>query len=188
MSPVDGEDRLISSRALPHFPILIDGDHDARGGAGRLARADRHPDLGRRRSSALAIAGVLFVVVRKLLEQHRLSRERLTLEKQRLDRAVNNMTQGLLLFDASQRLVICNQRYIEMYGLSAEVVKPGCSFRDIIAHRKATGSFTGDVEQYVARVLRDIHVRNSMVVDDLRRALDPDRQRAARGRRLGRDP
>ena len=47
------------------------------------------------------------------------------------------MTQGLLLFDSSQRLVICNQRYIEMYGLSADVVKPGCSFRDVIAHRKA---------------------------------------------------
>jgi diguanylate cyclase (GGDEF)-like protein/PAS domain S-box-containing protein len=94
-----------------------------------------------------------------------LSRERLTLEKQRLDRAVNNMTQGLLLFDASQRLVVCNQRYIEMYGLSAEVVKPGYSFLDIIAHRKATGSLPGDVDQYVARVLRDIHVRNSMVVD-----------------------
>src|SRR5262249_36115684 len=67
--------------------------------------------------------------------------------------------------DASRRLVVCNDRYIEMYGLSAEVVKPGCSFYDIIAHRKATGSFTGDIDKYVARVLRDVHVRNSMVVD-----------------------
>ena len=116
-------------------------------------------------ASALAIAGVLIAIVRKLLEQHRASRERLTLEKQRLDRAVNNMTQGLLLFDAERRLVICNQRYIEMYGLSAEVVKPGSSFHDIIAHRKATGSFSGDIGDYVVRVLRDIHVRNSMVVD-----------------------
>ena len=49
------------------------------------------------------------------------------------------MTQGLLLFDLSQRLVICNQRYLEMYGLSAEIVKPGCSFRDVIAHREQTG-------------------------------------------------
>ena len=47
------------------------------------------------------------------------SQQRLTLEKQRLDTAINNMTQGLLLFDSSQRLVVCNQRYIEMYGLSA---------------------------------------------------------------------
>jgi len=116
-------------------------------------------------ASALAIALLLFLVVRKLSLQHRLSQQRLTLEKQRLDKAVNNMTQGLLLFDNSQRLVVCNQRYIEMYGLSAEVIKPGCSFREIIEHRKATGSFTGDVDQYIARVLHDIPLRNSMVVD-----------------------
>jgi diguanylate cyclase (GGDEF)-like protein len=104
-------------------------------------------------------------VVRKLSQQHRLSQQRLTLEKQRLDKAVNNMTQGLLLFDKSQHLVICNQRYLEMYGLSPDVIKPGCTFREVIGHRKATGSFTGDVDKYVARVLHDIPLRNSMVVD-----------------------
>jgi diguanylate cyclase (GGDEF)-like protein/PAS domain S-box-containing protein len=163
-SPVDGDDRLISARALPHFPILMMATTTR-----AAALADWREQIGILISvagaSALAIAGVLIAIVRKLLEQHRMSRERLTLEKQRLDRAVNNMTQGLLLFDASQRLVVCNQRYIEMYGLSAEIVKPGYSFREIIAHRSATGSLTGDVDQYVARVLRDIHVRNSMVVD-----------------------
>src|SRR4029078_8503202 len=114
--------------------------------------------------SVLAIAILLFLVVRKLSQQHRGSRQRLTLEKQRLDTAVNNMTQGLLLFDSSQRLVICNQRYLDMYGLSAEVVKPGCRFRDVIAHRRQTGSFTGDVDQYVARVLRDVNQRNVMII------------------------
>ena len=135
-SPIDGNDRLISSRALSKFPIVIVATHEDIGGAGRLARADQHPDRGRP-ASVLAIAVLLFLVVRKLSQQHRASQQRLTLEKQRLDTAVNNMTQGLLLFDSEQRLVICNQRYIEMYGLSADVVKPGCSFRDVIAHRKA---------------------------------------------------
>ena len=164
VSPVDGEDRLASARALPHFPILMMATTTR-----AAALADWRAQIGILISvagaSALAIAGVLTAIVRKLLEQHRLSRERLTLEKQRLDRAVNNMTQGLLLFDAERRLVVCNQRYIEMYGLSADIVKPGCSFRDIVAHRKFTGSFTGDVDQYTARVLRDVHIRNSMVVD-----------------------
>ncbi|WBL75415.1 EAL domain-containing protein [Bradyrhizobium xenonodulans] len=163
ISPLDGDDRLISSRALPHFPILMMATTTR-----AAALTDWREQIGMLISvagaSALAIAGVLIAIVRKLLEQHRASRERLTLEKLRLDRAVNNMTQGLLLFDAEQRLVVCNQRYIEIYGLSAEVVKPGSSFHDIIAHRKATGSFTGDVDNYVTRVLHDIHVRNSMVV------------------------
>ena len=34
--------------------------------------------------------------------------------------------QGLTLFDHSMRLVICNQRYIEMYGLSPDKAIPGC--------------------------------------------------------------
>ena len=35
------------------------------------------------------------------------------------------MTQGLVLYDASARIVVCNQRYIDMYGLSTDVVKAG---------------------------------------------------------------
>ena len=92
----------------------------------------------------LVIAAMLFLFVRKLLAAT--SR----LEKQRLDTAINNMTQGLLLYDSSERLVVCNQRYIEMYGLSPDVVKPGCSFRDLIAHRKETGSFKGDVDEFIS--------------------------------------
>jgi diguanylate cyclase (GGDEF)-like protein/PAS domain S-box-containing protein len=94
-----------------------------------------------------------------------LSEQRLRLEKQRLDTAVNNMTQGLLLFDSSQRLVVCNQRYIEMYGLSAEVVKPGVTFREVIAHRKATGTFVGNIDLYCSRVLRDIGLRQAMTIE-----------------------
>ena len=164
ISPLDGQDRLISAHALPHFPILITATMTR-----AAALTDWREQIGILISvaaaSALAIAGVLIAIVRKLLDQHRASRERLTLEKLRLDRAVNNMTQGLLLFDAERRLVVCNERYVEMYGLSAEVVKPGSSFRDIIAHRRETGSFAGDVDDYVERVLRDIHMRNSMVID-----------------------
>jgi diguanylate cyclase (GGDEF)-like protein/PAS domain S-box-containing protein len=163
-SPIDGEDRLVSSHGLPHFPIVMVATRTR-----AAALANWREQIGMLVSvalaSALAIAALLIAVVRKLSEQHRLSRERLTLEKQRLDRAVNNMTQGLLMFDASQRLIVCNQRYLEMYGLSADVVKPGCSLHDIIAHRKATGSFTGNVDRYAARVLRDIHTRNVMVID-----------------------
>ncbi|MBN8990994.1 MAG: EAL domain-containing protein [Rhizobiales bacterium] len=162
-SPLDGEARVISSRALTNFPIVIVAATTT-----SAALADWREQISILIAvaglSVLAIAALLFLVVRKLSQQHRASRERLTLEKLRLDTAVNNMTQGLLLFDSSQRLVICNRRYLDMYGLSAEVVKPGCSFRDVIAHRKQTGSFTGDVDQYVARVLRDVDQRNAMII------------------------
>jgi diguanylate cyclase (GGDEF)-like protein/PAS domain S-box-containing protein len=160
-SPLDHKDRLISSRALTNFPIVIVAATTT-----SAALADWREQIAILIAvaglSVLAISALLFVVVRKLSQQHRASQRRLTLEKRRLDTAVNNMTQGLLLFDSTQHLIICNQRYLDMYGLSAEVIKPGCSFHDVIAHRKQTGSFDGDVDRYVALVLRDIAQRNAM--------------------------
>ena len=41
---------------------------------------------------------------------------------------------------------------LDMYGLSPEVIKPGASFRQIIEHRKETGSFIGDVRTNISRL------------------------------------
>jgi len=94
------------------------------------------------------------------------------------------MTQGLLLYDSSQRLVVCNQRYICMYGLSPDVVKPGLDFRDLVAHRKATGSFKGDVDAFVSDVLRkvDLGEITHSTVETADGTLNPDRQPAAEER------
>ena len=75
------------------------------------------------------------------------------------------MTQGLLLFDSSQRLVICNQRYIDMYGLSAKALKPGALSARSSPIARQTGSFVGDVDLYVSRVLRDIEARQVMTIE-----------------------
>ena len=99
---------------------------------------------------------MLFLIVRQLSRDHELSSQRLAPEKQRLDVAVNNMTHSLLMYDSSARIVVCNQRYIDMYGLSPDVAKPGCSFRDLIAHRKATGSLKGDVDEFCSATLRKV--------------------------------
>ena len=45
-------------------------------------------------------------------------------------------------FDGAGRLVVCNRRYIEMYGLSPDVIKPGCTVRQVVEHRIETGSLT----------------------------------------------
>jgi diguanylate cyclase (GGDEF)-like protein/PAS domain S-box-containing protein len=73
-----------------------------------------------------------------------------------LDTVLNNMSQGVLMFDPDTRMVFCNQRYIEMYGLSPEVVKPGCTLRDLLEHRVAVGTFAGDPDQYIVKVLGDV--------------------------------
>jgi PAS domain-containing protein len=57
--------------------------------------------------------------------------ERIQKQKLQLDMALTNMSQGLLMFDSSARLVVCNRRYIEMYGLSPEVAKPGAQLHNL---------------------------------------------------------
>ena len=61
--------------------------------------------------------------------------------------ALNNMSQGLCMFDAAGRIVVRNQPYLAMYNLKPEIVKPGCTLRELIEHRKQTGYFTGDVDE-----------------------------------------
>jgi diguanylate cyclase (GGDEF)-like protein len=73
-----------------------------------------------------------------------------------LDTVINNMSQGVLMFDSEARLVFCNQRYIEMYGLSTEVVTPGRALRDLLEHRATVGAFVGSLEDYVVDLLEDV--------------------------------
>jgi diguanylate cyclase (GGDEF)-like protein len=70
-----------------------------------------------------------------------------------LEAAINNMSQGLLMFDAQARLVICNRRYLDMYALSADQVSPGCSLRDILELRGEVGLFSGDPDEYVSSLV-----------------------------------
>ncbi|HUD87133.1 MAG TPA: MHYT domain-containing protein [Xanthobacteraceae bacterium] len=66
--------------------------------------------------------------------------------------ALNNMTQGVVMFDASGRLVVSNEQYVAMYGLSAAIVKPGAALVDIVRHRFETGSLHRDPAQYCAEL------------------------------------
>ncbi len=67
--------------------------------------------------------------------------------------ALNNMTQGVVMFDAAARVVVCNKRYLEIYGLSPDLVKPGAKLVDIVRHRFATGSLDREPEQYCAELM-----------------------------------
>jgi diguanylate cyclase (GGDEF)-like protein len=53
------------------------------------------------------------------------------------------------MFDSSARLVVCNKRYLDMFSLSPEAVRPGCTIREVLDQRVATGGFSADyVEAY----------------------------------------
>jgi methyl-accepting chemotaxis protein len=79
-----------------------------------------------------------------------------------LSTAVNNMNHGLVMFDHSERLVICNDRYLEMYDLPRDVIKPGCTLADVIDVRSANGSLGRDAAAYSAEIFEKMAAGETM--------------------------
>jgi diguanylate cyclase (GGDEF)-like protein len=77
----------------------------------------------------------------------------LSTQNVRFDTAINNIVQGFVMFDAAERVIVCNHRFVEMYKLSPELIKPGCSFRDVLRHRAASGLFRADPEDFRNQLL-----------------------------------
>jgi diguanylate cyclase (GGDEF)-like protein len=74
----------------------------------------------------------------------------LELQNLRLDAAVNNISQGLAMFDPKGRLVICNEPYRRIYELPDDLVKPGTPLEDILNHLFDIGMQAGpDRASYV---------------------------------------
>lgn len=82
-----------------------------------------------------------------------LARRTLHDEAARMRTAVNHMSQGLCMFDGSERLVLCNTRFLEMYRMSSDIVKPGAALTDVLEHRLATGKFTQDPAEYRRKLI-----------------------------------
>ena len=96
---------------------------------------------------ALAIANAAVAVLGLSLAGAFADR-RLREKDTQLTTALNNMAQGLLMFDPQKRLILCNSRYLEIYGLSPDIVKPGCTKEELLRHQKEVGNFSEDVDQY----------------------------------------
>ncbi|MCA1435721.1 EAL domain-containing protein [Bradyrhizobium sp. BRP20] len=78
------------------------------------------------------------------------SQNELKEQKLRLDTAINHMVEGLCMFDAGKRLVICNERYARLYRLPPELLRAGTPHRDIIRHRVTSGILEGEASDFAA--------------------------------------
>jgi hypothetical protein len=107
LSPIDGEYRLASTRALNGSPLSIIATMKV-----STALADWREQtrflIAAAALSALVIALTLFLIVRKLSAQHHNAERSLAVEKERLDTAINNMELGLILYDKDSRIVLRN--------------------------------------------------------------------------------
>jgi PAS domain S-box-containing protein len=73
-----------------------------------------------------------------------------------LGHLLDNISQGMCVFDASARIVAWNDAYLDMYNLSRAIVRPGCTLLELIRHRKQTGLLNEDPDQYVAAILASV--------------------------------
>jgi diguanylate cyclase (GGDEF)-like protein/PAS domain S-box-containing protein len=106
-------------------------------------------------SLSLVIAGATTVIlgtclVAALGDQQ--SKRKLRQQKILLDAALENMSQGLCMFDADGKIMLFNERYSKMMGLPAAWLK-GRSLLELFKYRKRTGEFVGNPDEFFARVV-----------------------------------
>lgn len=102
---------------------------------------------------SLLLAGLCIAVLPLVGILHR----RLGAQNSRLRNAIDNMSQGLLMFDAQGRIALVNRRYIDMYQVSPQIVQPGCSLHELMRHRRDTGLFPGDVDANCKKIIDSMH-------------------------------
>jgi len=82
-------------------------------------------------------------------------------QNMRFHAAINHMSQGLLMLDPEGRVLICNDRYLDLYKLNADDVQPGMHLADLLRNRLALGTFAGDPEEHAALLVAEF-VRGHM--------------------------
>jgi diguanylate cyclase (GGDEF)-like protein len=153
----DGGVRIVSVRPLADYPLVVDI---------ALSESSLYASWNQR---MLVIGGGMLLVIccavlllrvwakqlgRLIVSEAQLAQKSRELEgaNHRLDAAMNNVPQGLCMFDAAERLIVSNARYMDMYGLSSALLEPGCALRDLLAQRETAGSFALDSDRYIAEL------------------------------------
>ena len=87
----------------------------------------------------------------------------------RFDAALENMPHGLCMFDRNRRLIVCNERYGEMYGLAPDQTKPGATLLSILEARVAAGQCPEDARGYIEKRLAEVRIREPYYVENAMR-------------------
>jgi diguanylate cyclase (GGDEF)-like protein/PAS domain S-box-containing protein len=148
MEGTQGKERILAARRLAHFPLYATVGDDISSALANWKRG-AITMIGAALTIGLVIGVVVVLCVwlvgKKLREQ--------SLQR---DTALNNMSQGLCMFDARQRLIVCNDRYANLYRLNREQTKPGTTLREILECRVLAGSTPEDHKKYIEDRLSEV--------------------------------
>jgi PAS domain S-box-containing protein len=177
---IDGIVRIVAAHRVGKYPMVIATTKTV---AAALADWRQTAKYGLITCALIILITMAFAVLFiKLVRNYqalvnaraeRMNAEALRVKSLQLDVALNTMSQGLAMFDASERIILCNRRYIEMYDLPEEFVVPGRSLRELLQMRQMLGSFPRDIEQYRDELLNDLSrdkTRNVLITNSAGRS------------------
>jgi len=174
---VDGVDRLVSARQMRGFPIVV---------MATVATDAALADWREQTKLLIVVACLVTIVIvavflligRQRSRERLMSEQQLALGKQRLDTALDNMSQGICLFGADKKLIISNRRFGEIYRWDHGEDKPGTPFGEILQHNFARGdtldhAIDGNTEVDSARSKYTFRLSDGRIIA-IRRATTPD--------------
>jgi diguanylate cyclase (GGDEF)-like protein len=153
--------RLISYRAIAGFPLVA---------VVGMARDQIFLQSDETLRHYLIVGTMLTIIVlavmalgaagrsRLLSANAELKRSKQSLEQSnsRFTAALQNMSQGLCMFNAEHRILVANERYRQIYNLPEELVKPCTAFEQIVDYRRGSGNYSGtDPAEYIAAQFRN---------------------------------
>jgi len=158
---VDGENRLETYRVSDKYPLMVSVGM-AESDALRGYRANRKTGfVATAIVSFSLLMATLFNIRRQVkLEESqarlKLLNDEVSMQNRLFDAALHHMSNGLCMFDADGKLMVWNEQYIELYGMSRDLIRRGVSIRSIIAHRKQQGNLDLDVDAYVGMFRQEL--------------------------------
>ena len=148
----DGVARWFAVRPLQTYPLVLNVGVSEREMLARWYRRAVAIALG----AALLLSAATVLLWAALGQFQRLRRSErklrdksraLAVSNIRFDSALNNISQGLCMFDAEERIVVSNARFAEIYGLPPTEVTPGTSLAAIFDGRIRSGTHAGEPPQ-----------------------------------------
>jgi diguanylate cyclase (GGDEF)-like protein len=154
LATADGKYRYVSVRDVSEYPLFVNISITESAALSAWFR----------RSAMILFGSVVFLLcsiylLLAMTRQMRVlgaSESSLKQKSQQLDAALNNMAQGLSMFDGNQKLVVANKQFAEMYRLSSEQLRPGTPLREVLEAR-AIGEAAPANADFVDRRIAQVH-------------------------------
>jgi PAS domain-containing protein len=138
LSRFSGAPVVASARATLYSDVAVVASYEAEAAFAEWAQDQRRVRFTAA-GAALLLTALALALLAALRQREKIESERAQARRV-LENAIEAMSDGFVMFDADDRLVICNRRYRELYAVSAPLIRPGARFEDIIREAPSAAS------------------------------------------------